>query len=370
MSADVNAGLVFVPTGSASPDFYGGERKGDNRYANSVTALRAQTGELVWSFQVVHHDLWDYDVASQPVLVDVKRDGNTMAAVLVNTKMGHVFLLDRKTGKPLFSVDEKRVPASDVPGETASPTQPFSAIDALVPNRLTVDDAFGIDEAGRKWCREQIAVLRSDGIFTPPSLKGTLVFPGNVGGVAWGGPAYDPVRGWMIVNTNRLATVVRLIPRADVDKTRRSTGENRLSYEFGRQEGTPYAMVRAPLITPDKVPCNPPPFGALTAVDLTTGRKVWEVPLGVYKGQPGTPNLGGPLATAGGLVFIAATMDNRFRAFDVATGKTVWETELPAAGHATPMTYVMKGKQYVVISAGGHGKLGTKMGDSVIAFGL
>lgn len=370
MSADAASGLVFVPTGSASPDFYGGERKGDNRNANSVTALRALTGEVVWTFQVVHHDLWDYDVASQPILVEVTRAGSRVPAVLVNTKMGHVFLLDRRTGKPLFNVEEKRVPASDVPGESASETQPFSTMDALVPNTLTVENAFGIDEAARKWCREEIAGLRSDGIFTPPSLKGTLVFPGNVGGVSWGGPAYDPTRHWMIVNTNRLATVVRLIPRADVDKTRRSTGENRLSYEFGRQEGTPYAMVRAPLITPDKVPCNPPPFGALTALDIETGRKVWEVPLGVYKRQPGTLNLGGPLATAGGLAFIAATMDNQFRAFDVATGKVLWETELPAAGHATPMTYIVKGKQYVVISAGGHGKLGTKMGDSVIAFGL
>ena len=372
MSMDANLGLVFVPTGSASPDFYGGERKGDNAHANSVTALRAATGEPVWNFQVVHHDLWDYDVASQPVLIDIPRNGNRVPAVLVTTKIGHVFLLDRATGKPLSPVEERAVPASDVTGESASPKQPFpTGIEPLVPSGLTKEMAYGMDEASKTWCADQIGELRSDGIFTPPSLKGSLVFPGNIGGVAWGGPAYDPSRGWMIVNTNRLATVVRLIPRSEVEKTRRNTGENRLSYEFGRQEGTPYAVVRAPLITPDKVPCNPPPFGALTALDLQTGRKVWEVPLGTYKGKPvGSPNLGGPLLTAGGLVFIGATMDNRFRAYDAATGKQLWEAQLPAAAHATPMTYAINGKQFVVVSAGGHAKLGTTLGDSLIAFGL
>ena len=261
------------------------------------------------------------------------------------------------------------VPKSDVVGEDASPTQPFpAAIEPLAPTKFT---PFGVTEADRKWCAEQVSGLRNEGIYTPPSVKGTLVFPGNVGGVAWGGPAYDPVRGWLIVNTNRVATVVRLIPREQVDSYRRDTGENRLSYEFGGQQGTPYAMVRAPLITPGRLLCNQPPWGALTALDLASGKKRWEVPLGEWLGHKlGSPSLGGPLVTAGGLTFIAATADNRLRAFDTESGKVLWEAELPAAGHATPMTFVWKGKQYVVISAGGHGKLGTKLGDAVVAFSL
>ncbi len=367
MSADPDLGLVFVPTGSASPDFYGGERKGDNRNANSVTALRAVTGEVVWSFQVVHHDLWDYDVAAQPVLIAF--GPSKTPAVVVTTKMGFVYVLDRKTGKPLSPIEERPVPKSDVAGEDASATQPFpAAIEPLVPTKFTV---FGVNESDRKWCIDQMQGLRNEGIYTPPSVKGTLAFPGNVGGVAWGGPAYDSSRGWLIVNTNRLATIIRLIPRDQVNAARGDTGENRLSYEFGSQLGTPYAMVRAPFITPGRMLCNEPPWGALTALDLQTGRKRWEVPLGEYMGQKiGTPNLGGPLATAGGLTFVAATFDNRLRAFDTASGKVLWETELPAAAHATPMTYVWKGKQYVVICAGGHGKLGTKLGDAVVAFAL
>lgn len=371
LSADPALGMVFVPTGSASPDFYGGLRPGDNRFANSVTALNATTGKFVWSFQVVHHDLWDYDVASQPVLISFSLRGKTMPAVVVTTKIGHVFVLDRRTGKPLSPVEERPVPLSDVPGEVASKTQPFPvAIEPIAPSGFAIDDAWGANEADRNWCREQVRGLRSEGLFTPPSVRGTLVYPGNVGGVAWGGPAFDPVRGWLVVNTNRLATVVRLIPREKAEARRSDTGENRLSYEFGRQEGTPYAMERAPLITRNRFLCNAPPWGALAALNLRTGRKAWEVPLGTFQGQAGSPSMGGPVVTAGGLVFIAATMDERLRAFDTETGAKLWEAELPASAHATPMTYIWKGKQYVVICAGGHAKLGTKLGDSVIAFGL
>lgn len=367
MSADPKLGLVFIPTGSAGPDFYGGERKGDNRYANSVTAVRVANGEVAWTFQVVHHDLWDYDVAAQPVLTEFGR--SKTPAVLVTTKMGFVFVLDRKTGKPLSPVEERAVPKSDVTGEEASPTQPFPA--AIEPLAPSVFKAYGLNDADRKWCSNQIQNLRSEGIYTPPSLKGSLLFPGNVGGVAWGGPAYDAARGLLIVNTNRLATVVRLIPRDQVEATRRETGESRLSYEFGRQAGTPYAMIRAPLITPSRLPCNEPPWGALTALDLDTGKKRWEVPLGSWLGHDiGGPSLGGPLVTGGGLTFIGATADNRLRAFDTESGKVLWEKELPAAAHATPMTFLWKGKQYVVICAGGHGKLGSKLGDAVLAFAL
>jgi quinoprotein glucose dehydrogenase len=382
ISVDEARGLIFVPTSSPSPDFYGGERKGNNNYANSVVALRAATGRVVWHFQVVHHDLWDYDVASQPVLLDVTRNGRAVPAVAVGTKIGHLFILDRETGRPLFPVEERAVPPSDIPGEQASPTQPFPKLPrALVPQRLTPDEAWGINPSDRAWCRDRIKELRSEGVFTPPSFKGTIVFPGNVGGMNWGGLAHDPRRGLAIVATNRLATVVRLIPRDEFTRLRASGEGSRLKGEFGRQTGTPYAIYREPLLAPSGVPCNPPPWGALSAVDLRTGEVKWEVPLGRIpqlalfgekSNEWGSITLGGPIVTGGGLVFIGAAMDTFLRAFDAETGELLWKGELPASAQSTPMTYQLggKGRQYVVIAAGGHGKLGTKMGDAVVAFAL
>jgi quinoprotein glucose dehydrogenase len=383
LSVDAERGLVFVPTGSASPDYWGGTRKGDNRWANSVVALQAATGLLVWGFQVVHHDLWDYDVASQPTLFSW-RDGTP--AIAITTKMGRVFVLDRVTGAPLLPVEERPAPPSDVPGEEAWPTQPSSGI-SVVPEILRAEDAWGATEKDRAWCREKIAAARSEGIFTPPSLRGTVVFPGNAGGVNWGSSAYDPVRHLLFMNTNRLAMTVRLIPheRLALEATQ-GTPEERLRAELALQAGTPYAMRRAPLLSPSGTPCNPPPWGTLVAVDLFSGRPAWDVPLGsVVSGDfkrllvrlfrpalldSGSPNFGGPIATAGGLVFTAASMDNHLRAFDSDTGRELWKYELPAGGQATPMTYRVDGRQYLVIAAGGHGKLGTKLGDYVVAFAL
>jgi quinoprotein glucose dehydrogenase len=380
ISTDTERDLVFVPTSSPSPDFYGGERKGSNLYANSVVALRASTGEVVWHFQVVHHDLWDYDVAAQPMLITIKRDGRDIPAVAVGTKMGHIFVLHRETGKPLFPVEERPVPQSDVPGEEASPTQPFPVLPPpIVPNKLTPDDAWGLTPADREWCRERIKALRSEGIFTPPSFQGTLMFPGNVGGVNWGGMSYDVKRGLLMTSTNRLASVVRIIPREDLDKAKASGENNRLQGEFGRLTDK-YSVYREPLLAPSGAPCNWPPWGALTAIDLATGAVRWEVPLGTVpqlssvpkSSEWGSINLGGPIVTGGGLVFIAAAMDTYLRAFDVETGKELWKGQLPASAQATPMTYQVseKGKQFVVIAAGGHGKLRTKMGDYVVAYTL
>jgi len=369
ISVDEDRGLVFIPTGSASPDYYGGIRKGDNKWANSVVALRAATGEFVWGFQVVHHDIWDYDVASQPTLFTWK---NNTPAIAITTKMGRVFVLNRLTGTPLFPVEERPVPKSDIPGEESWPTQPASTI-SLVPEKLSVEDAWGINPQEKQWCAEKIKAARAGEIYTPPSLQGTLVYPSNVGGVNWGSGAYDPQRHLLFVDTNRLPIFVKMIPKDELAEARKNASDSdRLHGEFARQTGAPFAMFRTPLLSPSKLPCNAPPWGTVAAVDLYEGKKVWDVPLGSFLPgmNTGTITLGGPMASAGALVFTGAAMDNYIRAFDSETGKEVWKFELPAGGQATPMTYTLRGKQYLVIAAGGHGKLGTKQGDYVIAFTL
>ena len=370
---DAERGLVFVPTGSPSPDYYGGLRPGNNRYANSVVALRARTGEVVWHFQTVHHDLWDYDVASPPALYTVQRGDNLIPAVAVGSKTGHLFLLHRETGEPLFTVEERAVPKSDVPGEAASPTQPFPVMPApLVPQAFTAEDAWGPTDADRQACREKIAALRSEGIFTPPSLRGSVIVPGNIGGLHWGGVAFDPKTGLLIAPANRLAAAVRLVPREQFETHRKENP----GWQTTGQRGASYAMSRQFLRSPSGLPCNPPPFGTLTAIDAVTGRVRWEVPLGqlpVPGALPewGSLNLGGPLATAGGLVFIGATFDAAIRAFDLATGRELWRGELSASAKATPMTFqAPSGKQYVVIAAGGHNPQFGKLDNAIVAFAL
>ena len=366
MAADEKRGLVFVPTGSASPDYYGGERPGDNRWANSVVALKASTGEFVWGFQVVHHDLWDFDVASQPTLIEFRGK----AAVAVTTKIGNVFVLDRETGKPLVTVEERAVPKSDIPGEDAAPSQPMPAWSAMVPQKLTAADVWGPTPEMRKWCQEKIESYRNDGLFTPPTFKGTISFPGNVGGVNWGGAAWDPVRNILLANTNRVAAVAQLIPREKMAEAREKTVEMPWRGEFAPQRGTPYGMHRDWLVSPSGSPCNAPPWGALVAFDLNTGKLRWEAPVGTMGLRAGSITLGGPMATAGGLVFTAAALDPHLHAFDASTGQEVWTVELPASAQSTPMTYEWQGKQYIVICAGGHGKMKSKMGDTVVAFRL
>jgi quinoprotein glucose dehydrogenase len=379
--ADPARDLVFVPTSSAAPDYFGGLRPGDNRYASSLVALRASTGAVVWHFQTVHHDLWDYDNAAPPALATVVRNGRAVPAVLQATKTGMLFVLDRETGEPVFPVEERPVPASDIPGETAWPTQPFTALTPpLSPHTLAADGAWGATEADRAWCRQEIAGLRNEGIFTPPSLRGTLVLPSNIGGAHWGGVAVDSARRVAIVPVNTAAAMVQLIPAegAGLDSLRRGDAARGLTdFEYTRMAGTPYWMRRRILLAPSGLPCTPPPFGALVAVSLETGQVRWTVPLGTMptpSGAPpapadwGSPNLGGPIITGSGLVFIGATLDRAVRAYDVETGRELWKAALPAGARATPMTYEVAGRQYLVISAGGGGPFGR--GDALVAFAL
>lgn len=379
--ADPERDLVFLPTSSPAPDYYGGLRLGENRYGNSLVALRASTGDVVWHFQTVHHDLWDYDNAAPPALTTVIRSGESVPAVLQATKTGMLFVLHRETGEPLFAVEERPVPPSDVPEEEAWPTQPFTAVTPpLSPHRWSVDDAWGPTPDDRAWCRAQLAGLRHEGIFTPPSLQGTLAAPSNIGGAHWGGVAADPARAIAVVPVNRLAAIVQLLPAEglNMDSVRREDARLGIrDYEYARMRETPYVMRRRLLLGPSGLPCTPPPFGALVAVSLETGGILWNVPLGTMPAPEGaspapavwgSPNLGGPIVMGSGLVFIGATLDRAVRAFDVETGRELWQASLPAGARATPMTYDVEGRQFVVIAAGGGGPFGT--GDAVVAFAL
>jgi len=381
ISVDNGRDLVIVPTTSPSPDYHGLKRPGDNKWADSVVALSAKTGEMVWGFQLVHHDLWDYDTAAQPVLAALRRDSDELPIVIAGNKTGNLYVLNRDTGAPVFGVEERPVPKSDAEGEEASPTQPFPLVPPpLVPQRLSADDAWGPTPEDRNACRTAMEKLRSEGIFTPPSVGGIIAFPGNLGGMNWSSGAFDLRRQVFVTNVNVFPMEVHLIPRDQYQESEKAAKEGRFRAEVSPQHGTPYGMSRQLLMSPSGAPCNPPPWGSLVAVDLAKGTIRWNVPLGttadLFPNSPhvisGTPNLGGPIITAAGLIFIASAMDNYLRAFDIDTGAELWKGRLPAGGQATPMTYRLRpdGKQFVVIAAGGHGKIGTKLGDSLVAFAL
>jgi quinoprotein glucose dehydrogenase len=378
MSVDEARGLVLLPVSGASVDFWGGMRPGAGKYANSIVALHVADGSVAWSFQTTHHDVWDYDLPAQPTLGMVTYKGKTAPAVLQPTKQGLLFTIDRETGEPLIPVVERKVPQGGAPGEKLSPTQPIPVAPVpLAASRITPDDAFGLTFWDRGKCRKAIAAARHDGLYTPPSLQGSIVYPFTGGGTNWGGLAFDQARDIVYVNTSNVMHLVKLIRQKDYTAAR----ERFAGKEVSPNKGAPFGMMRETMVSPLGMPCNPPPWGQLHAIDMHDGRVLWSVPLGttedlapfseyVLGKKTGTPNFGGPIATAGGLVFIGAAMDNYLRAFDARSGKELWRGRLPAGGQATPMTYMWKGRQYVVIAAGGHSKSDTKRGDRVIAFAL
>ncbi len=374
MSADHERGLVFLPTSSPSPDFFGGLRPGDNQYANSVVALHADSGEMAWSFQTVHHDVWDYDLASQPGLYSVWKNGRSHDVVAQATKTGLIFVLDRDTGEPFLPVEERPVPQNGARGERLSPTQPFPvATPPLVPDRVTADDAFGITWFDKHQCRKRIEESLAQGLFTPPSEQGTLLYPFTGGGANWGSAAFDPTRNLLVVNMNNMAHHVMLFESEELKDIRKVFHDQ----EVSPQQGAPFGMKREMLMSKLGLPCTTPPWGIIAGVDLATGKIVWRKTLGTTEdlspGLPvklGTPNLGGPVVTAGGLVFIGAALDNYLRAFNLENGEELWKGRLPAGGQATPMTYEWEGRQYVVIFAGGYSRIGSKLGDHLVAFSL
>jgi quinoprotein glucose dehydrogenase len=378
MAADSARDLLFVPTSSPSPDYYGGERPGDNRHGNSLVALHGATGELAWAYQLVHHDIWDYDTPAQPTLVDITLDGTAVPAIVQPTKQGFLFVFDRRTGEPLFPVEERPVPQGAVAGEWLSPTQPVPALpEPLFSTDLRPEDAHGFTFWDRAACRERIEALRFEGLFTPPSLEGSIHYPAASGGANWGGAAIDPDSETLFINSSRVASVITLVPRrADAGDSVALSG----AVDVSPMKGTPYEVKREFLLSPWGAPCTPPPWGGLSAYDLRTGKKRWDVPLGTinhelplplpFDWKLGTPNIGGPVATAGGVLFIAATMDGYLRAFDMTTGEELWKDKLPGGSQATPMTYTVDGRQYVVMATGQHLWFQTEPGDTIVAYAL
>jgi quinoprotein glucose dehydrogenase len=359
-SVDVERGMVFVGLGSASFDFYGGDRKGQNLFANCTVALDARTGKRRWHFQTLRHDLWDHDLPVYPNLVTVRRQAKRIDAVAQVTKTAVVFVFDRETGRPLFPVEERPVPSSDVPGEQAWPTQVFPVRPPpFSRQRFDEEDATDISKEAHDYVLAKLKTLRHGSIFTPPSLQGTVTIPGFHGGATWSGASFDPTTGLLYVNSNNVPNVTTLV-KAPPGKGYEYTHTG--YYRFLDQEGYPAVK---------------PPWGNLTAIDLNRGEFAWRITLGEFpeltaRGIPptGTENFGGTIVTAGGLVFIGGTKDEKFHAFDKTTGKLLWEYRLPAGGYATPCTYSVSGRQYVAIAAGGGGKLGTKSGDAFMAFAL
>ena len=399
-AADEQLGLVYVPTGMAAIDQWGGRRTPETeRLSSAILALDAATGRLRWVFQTVHHDLWDMDVPAQPVLVDLNLPGRgRVPALIQSTKTGNLFVLERRTGRPVFPVTERAVPGNPAPGDRTSPTQPFSSVSLMPTGRVTGADMWGATMFDQLACRISFAGLRYDGPFTPPSKKGTLVFPGNFGVMDWGGIAIDPVRMIAFAHPNYIAFVDRLIPREPTsprydpsvgpkespNQVRGPAGGSDLAGSdvkgYNPNYGAPFSVALNAFRSVLGLPCQAPPWGYVAGIDLVTGKTVWQHRNGTTRDQApvplpfkmGVPSLGGPIVTAGGVAFLGSALDYYLRAYDVTTGDVLWRGRLPAGGQATPMSYwsAASGRQFVVIAAGGHGTLGTKAGDSIVAFAL
>ena len=381
MSYDAKLNLVYLPTGNATPDFFAGERTAlDDKYSSSIVAVDATTGQVRWHYQTTHHDLWDFDLPAQPLLYDLPDGKGGTTPVLVQTsKQGMIFMLNRETGEPVAKVEERPVPAGKVEGERYSPTQPYSVGMPMIGNQtLTESDMWGATPIDLLICRIEFKAMRHEGVFTPPGLDRSLQFPGSLGGMNWGSVSVDPNNGLMFVNDMRLGLANYMVPRAKVAK-------NASGIEMGivPMEGTPYGAMRERFLSPLGIPCQKPPFGTMSAVDLKSGKLVWQVPvgtvqdtgpLGIRMHMPipiGMPTLGASLSTQSGLLFFAGTQDFYLRAFDTATGSEIWKARLPVGSQSGPMTYVSPktGKQYIVINAGG-ARQSPDRGDYIIAYAL
>ncbi|HSU22401.1 MAG TPA: glucose/quinate/shikimate family membrane-bound PQQ-dependent dehydrogenase [Variovorax sp.] len=380
-SVDEALGMVYVPLGNQPPDQWGGNRTpGAERFSSSVVALDLATGRVRWHFQTVHHDLWDYDVPAQPSLIDLTVNGAVVPALVQPTKQGELFVLDRRDGHPVLPVTERAVPQGAAKGDRTAATQPRSQL-SFDPPPLRGADMWGATLFDQLACRIAFHRLRYEGRYTPPSEQGTLVYPGNFGVFNWGGVAVDPVRQIVFATPTYLAFVSQLVPRAD-DTTLYVQGGARPKDSLpalNENFGAPYAVKLSAFTSPLGIPCQAPPWGYVAAADLTTGKVVWQHRNGTVRDSSpvplpfamGVPNLGGPVVTGGGLAFLSGTLDYFVRAYDVGSGKELWKARLPAGGQATPMTYLGDdGRQYVLVVAGGHGSLGTKPGDAVIAYAL
>jgi quinoprotein glucose dehydrogenase len=375
-SVDEALGLLYVPLGNQTPDQLGaGRNENVERFSSSITALDLATGQVRWVRQTVHHDLWDMDVPAQPSLVDITTANGVVAALVGPTKQGDIYVLDRRTGEPVIPISEVPAPGGAIEGDHAAPTQPVSDL-TFMPEPLTGADMWGVTLFDQLACRIEFHSLRYEGRYTPPSVGGTLVYPGNFGVFNWGGVAIDPVRQVMFGMPTYLAFKSQLIPRDQVPPPDDGRGSEQ---GLNRNEGAPYAAVMGPFLSPLGIPCQSPPWGYVAGVDLRTGKIAYKHRNGtIYDMTPlplplkvGVPGIGGPMITAGGVAFLGAAVDDYLRAYDVTTGMQLWQARLPAGGQSTPMTYtVADGRQFVVIVAGGHGSVGTKPGDYVLAYTL
>jgi quinoprotein glucose dehydrogenase len=373
MSVDVPNGLVYLPVSSPENNYWGGDRLEDMPYATSITALHADTGEVAWVRQLVHHDIWDVDTNAAPTLVDIHKDGQTVPALVQTTKQGFLFVLNRLTGEPVYPITETPVPASDVPGEKASPTQPFTAVPEPTTPRYFPGISWIADLASFGQCSRDYAQYHDQGKFTPPSLSGSVAENPTTGGMEWGGGAVDPSTGVYVVNSSNVIQIYKLIPRAQFDPEYAKIGRLAGSPEYE----SPYAAHIYTFLNEWGMPCWKPPYGTMTAYDLNTGKTLWRKPFGAVQqwgfympDSWGSVTIGGPVVTKTGLVFIGASMDARVRAINLKTGDVLWKHMVDAPATATPAVYTYKGRQYVVFAAGGNGIVAPRLGDQLVAFAL